>query len=151
MTNICPSNPCDTHDKRATCVTSGNETLCLCTSGFTGTRCSVNKQCSTPHAETGTELVFKYLERRPGSLGMTFCRGPHPSTRFYVCVNSDDNSFWSGQGSKCKGKEIEGTTSTTPSPDNSWTTPDQVVVILYFLLLLIFPCFSYFLRRCKKS
>ncbi|XP_078380024.1 uncharacterized protein LOC144662970, partial [Oculina patagonica] len=45
MSNICPSNPCNLHDRRATCVyTSGNETLCLCTSGFMGKACSVKKQ-----------------------------------------------------------------------------------------------------------
>ncbi|KAL9963679.1 hypothetical protein ACROYT_G027208 [Oculina patagonica] len=74
MSNICPSNPCHSN---ATCVyTSGNETLCLCTSGFTGTRCSVNKQCATSRPEASTELDFKYLEKRPGNLAVSFCRGP---------------------------------------------------------------------------
>ncbi|KAL9963690.1 hypothetical protein ACROYT_G027220 [Oculina patagonica] len=114
MSNICPSNPCHNN---ATCVyTSGNETLCLCTSGFTGTRCSVNKQCPTPHPEASTELGLKYLEKRPGNLAVSFCRGSI-RPRFYLCVDGslpwkpdgDGNLFWSGQGLSCN----ESSTPTT--------------------------------------
>ena len=99
MSNTCPSNPCDT---KATCVyTSGNETLCLCTSGYTGLRCSVNKQCPTPHPKTNTELNFAYPGKRPGDLGMAFCSGSYPSMRYYLCVDGSYSSYWSGQGSAC--------------------------------------------------
>ena len=46
MSNTCLSKPCNS---KATCIyTSGNETLCLCPSGYTGVTCSTNKQCPLP-------------------------------------------------------------------------------------------------------
>ena len=51
MSNTCASKPCAS---KATCVyTSGNETLCLCPSGYTGLKCAVNKQCPTPSPLAG--------------------------------------------------------------------------------------------------
>ncbi len=100
MTNTCQSKPCDSN---ATCVyTSGSETLCLCSSGYTGTKCSVNKQCPTPHPKVGTELSFSYFGTRPGDLGISLCSGSYPSMRYYLCVdNSSHSSYWSGQGVAC--------------------------------------------------
>ncbi|XP_078380280.1 uncharacterized protein LOC144663243 [Oculina patagonica] len=99
MSNTCPSNPCDS---KATCVyTSGNETLCLCPSGYTGLKCSVNKQCPKPNPKASTELNFAYPGKRPGDLGMAFCFGSYPSMRYYVCVDGSFSSNWSGQGSAC--------------------------------------------------
>ncbi|XP_078380023.1 uncharacterized protein LOC144662969 [Oculina patagonica] len=147
MSNICPSNPCHNN---ATCVyTSGNETLCLCTSGFTGTRCSVNKQCPTPHPEASTEHGLKYLEKRPGNLAVSFC-GDTSRSRFYVCVDGDGNSHWSGQGPNCTEKEE--TTSTTPTPSINWPIPFMPVVLplimtYVWLPLVLWSCFN----RCKKA
>ncbi|KAL9964272.1 hypothetical protein ACROYT_G027890 [Oculina patagonica] len=99
VSNTCPSNPCDS---KATCVyTSGNETLCLCSSGYSGMTCSVNKQCPGPSPKASTELNFAYPRKRPGYLGMAFCSGSNPSMRYYVCVDGSYSSYWSGQGSAC--------------------------------------------------
>ncbi|XP_078380020.1 uncharacterized protein LOC144662966 [Oculina patagonica] len=144
MSNICPSNPCYNN---ATCVyTSGNETLCLCTSGFTGTKCSVNKQCPTPHPEASTEHGLKYLEKRPGNLLVSFCRGSPPSTRFYLCVDSDDNSSWSGQGSRCRENE-EKKEETTQSSTTNW---DILVIAISLLVVMVFSLLIiqlFYLRR----
>ena len=70
MSNTCLSKPCNS---KATCIyTSGNETLCLCPSGYTGVTCSTNKQCPTPYPLAGTELVFYHSGKRPGDLGFSF-------------------------------------------------------------------------------
>lgn len=96
MINTCQSEPCDS---KANCVyTSGNETLCLCSSGYTGTKCSVNKQCPTPHPKAGTELSFAYFGNRPGDLGISSCSGSYPSMRYYLCVDNSHSSHWSGRG-----------------------------------------------------
>ena len=102
MSNTCLSKPC--HSK-ATCIyTSGNETLCLCPSGYTGVTCSANKQCPTPYPLSGTELNFAYPGKRPGDLGVSFCRGPYPSVRFSLCVDMKYSAspYWSKQGKACR-------------------------------------------------
>lgn len=111
MANICPSRPCGS---KATCVyTSGNETLCLCRSGYTGIRCSVNKQCPKRYSKPDTELNFENLGNRPGDLGMTFCSGSYPSLRYYLCVDGNYSSHWSGQGSSACTRGEPSTTVTT--------------------------------------
>ena len=118
MSNTCLSKPC--HSK-ATCIyTSGNETLCLCPSGYTGVTCSTNKQCPTPYPLSGTEMNFAYPGKRPGDLGFSFCSGSYPSVRFAVCVESKYrvNPYWSRQGSACR----KGNTGSTSSPRTPWYT-----------------------------
>lgn len=104
MANICPSRPCGS---KAACIyTSGNETLCLCRSGYTGVKCSVNKQCPTRYQNPDSELNFENLGNRPGDLGMTFCSRSSPSLRYYLCVDGIYTSQWKGQGSSvCTGRE----------------------------------------------
>ena len=104
MANICPSRPCGS---KATCVyTSGNETLCLCRSGYTGVKCTVNKQCPTRYQNPDSELNFENLGNRPGDLGMTFCSRSSPSLRYYLCVDGIYTSQWRGQESSvCTGRE----------------------------------------------
>ncbi|KAL9963689.1 hypothetical protein ACROYT_G027218, partial [Oculina patagonica] len=117
-----------------------------CTSGFTGTRCSLNKQCPTPHPEASTEHGLKYLEKRPGNLAVSFCRGSPPSTRFYLCVDSDDNSSWSGQGSRCREKE-EKKEETTQSSTTNW---DILVIAISLLVAMVFSLLIiqlFYLRR----
>ena len=95
MSNTCLSKPCNS---KATCIyTSGNETLCLCPSGYTGVTCSTNKQCPTPYPLSGRELNFAYPGKRPGDLGVSFCRGPYPSVRFSLCVDMKYSAspYWS--------------------------------------------------------
>lgn len=100
MSNTCPSKPCHGN---ATCVyTSGNETLCLCPSGYTGVTCSISKQCPTPLPIVGRELTIAYKRRRPGDLSMCFCRGTHPSVRFSLCTDGSYSSKWSRQGLACR-------------------------------------------------
>ena len=102
MSNTCLSKPCNS---KATCIyTSGNETLCLCPSGYTGVTCSTNKQCPTPYPLSGTELNFAYPGKRPGDLGVSFCRGPYPSVRFSLCVDMKYSAspYWSKQGKACR-------------------------------------------------
>ena len=113
MANICPSKPCGS---KGTCVyTSGNETLCLCRSGYTGIQCSVNKQCPARHQNPDTELNFETLGNRPGDLGMTFCSGSYPSLRYYLCVNGIYTSQWKGQGSSvCTRREASTTVPAAP-------------------------------------
>ncbi|XP_078380026.1 uncharacterized protein LOC144662974 [Oculina patagonica] len=170
MSNSCPSNPCHNN---ATCVyTSGNETLCLCTSGFTGTRCSVNKQCPTPHPEASTEIGLKYLEKRPGNLAVSFC-GDTSRSRFYLCVDGDDNSFWSGQEMICKDYKNERSTTaspttpyknptttyatpttsyTTPTPSINWPIPFMPVVLPLIMTYVWLPFILWHsLKRCKKA
>ena len=116
MSNTCPSKPCNS---KASCIyTSGNETLCLCPSGYTGVTCSTNKQCPTPYPLSGTELNFAYPGKRPGDLGFSFCSGSYPSVRFAVCVESkySVNPYWSRQGSSCR----IGNTGSTSSPWTPW-------------------------------
>ena len=104
MANICPSRPCGS---KATCVyTFGNETLCLCSSGYTGVKCTVNKQCPTRYQNPDSELNFENLGNRPGDLGMTFCSRSSPSLRYYLCVDGIYISQWRGQESSvCTGRE----------------------------------------------
>ena len=126
MSNTCLSNPCNS---KATCIyTSGNETLCLCPSGYTGVTCSTNKQCPTPYPLSGTELNFTYPGKRPGDLGFSFCSGSYPSVRFAVCVESkySVNPYWSRQGSACRIGNTESTSSfwtpwNLPTTERSWT------------------------------
>ena len=126
MSNTCLSKPCDS---KATCIyTSGNETLCLCPSGYTGVTCSTNKQCPTPYPLSGTELNFAYPGKRPGDLGFSFCSGSYPSVRFAVCVESkySVNPYWSRQGSACRIGNTESTSSfwtpwNLPTTERSWT------------------------------
>ena len=118
MSNTCLSKPCNS---KATCIyTSGNETLCLCPSGYTGVTCSTNKQCPTPYPLSGTEMNFAYPGKRPGDLGFSFCSGSYPSVRFAVCVESKYrvNPYWSRQGSACR----KGNTGSTSSPRTPWYT-----------------------------
>ena len=115
MANICPSKPCGS---KATCVyTSGNETLCLCPSGYTGVKCSVNQQCPVRYQNPDTELNFENLGSRPGDLGMTFCSSPSPSLRYYLCVDGINTSHWRGQGSSvCTRREARTIVTTTSKP-----------------------------------
>ena len=116
MSNTCPSKPCNS---KASCIyTSGNETLCLCPSGYTGVTCSTNKQCPTPYPLSGTEMNFAYPGKRPADLGFSFCSGSYPSVRFAVCVESkySVNPYWSRQGSSCR----MGNTGSTSSPWTPW-------------------------------
>lgn len=104
MSNTCPSRPCDS---KATCIyTSGNETLCLCPSGYTGPTCSVNEECSKPFPKANTEVNFDYSGKRPGDLGFAFCSGSYPSKRYYLCVDGSLGSSWRGQGSLCTREEL---------------------------------------------
>ena len=104
MSNTCPSRPCDS---KATCIyTSGNETLCLCPSGYTGPTCSVNEECSKPFPKANTEVNFAYSGKRPGDLGFAFCSGSYPSKRYYLCVDDGLGSSWRGQGSLCTREEL---------------------------------------------
>ena len=125
MANICPSRPCGV---KATCVyTSGNETLCLCRSGYTGVKCSVNKQCPARYQNPDTELNFENLANRPGDLGMTFCSGSSPSLRYYLCVDDIYTSHWKGQGSSvCTGREASTIITTTPEPMQTTGTPKAI-------------------------
>ena len=152
MSNTCPSNPCDT---KATCVyTSGNETLCLCTSGYTGLRCSVNKQCPTPHPKTNTELNFAYPGKRLGDLGMAFCSDSYPSMRYYLCVDGSYSSYWSGQGSACTGEDP--TTAPTAKPinfdDNPIVVPVVITlaVVMQILLPFVLWCCAFCKKLCKE-
>ena len=114
MANFCPSKPCGAKD---TCVyTSGNETLCLCRSGYTGVKCLVNKQCPARYQKLDTGLNFKNLGNRPGDLGMTFCSESRPSLRYYLCVDGNYTSHWTGQGSSvCTRLKEPSSTITAPS------------------------------------
>ena len=121
MSNTCLSKPCDS---KATCIyTSGNETLCLCPSGYTGVTCSTNKQCPTPYPLAGTELNFAYFRKRPGDLGFSFCSGSYPSVRFALCMEGTYrvNPYWSRQGSACRTWNT-GSTSSSRTPWNTQTT-----------------------------
>ena len=156
MSNKCPSNPCFS---KATCVyTSANETLCLCTSGYTGLRCSVNKQCPLPHPKAELGLNFEYLGKRPGDLAMTFCSGWNPSVRFYLCVEGSFNSYWSGQGPACTREYPTtasfGGTKPTPQPkalsfdDNPKVIP--AVISVAVLVQILLPFFLWCCAFCKK-
>ena len=121
MSNTCLAKPCDS---KATCIyTSGNETLCLCPSGYTGVTCSTNKQCPTPYPLAGTELNFAYFRKRPGDLGFSFCSGSYPSVRFALCMEGTYrvNPYWSRQGSACRTWNT-GSTSSSRTPWNTQTT-----------------------------
>ena len=174
MSNTCLSKPCNS---KATCIyTSGNETLCLCPSGYTGVTCSTNKQCPTPYPLSGTEMNFAYPGKRPGDLGFSFCSGSYPSVRFAVCVESkySVNPYWSRQGSSCR----IGNTGSTSSPwtpwnprttERSWTpwkppTPGArhinfddnpvitpVVLTSAVILELLLPFIIYCCAVCKKK
>lgn len=121
MSNACPSQPC--HSK-ATCVyTSGNETLCLCPSGYTGVRCSVNlNSCPIPSPIVGRESYFTYSKRRlPGDLGISFCNGSYPSVRFSVCTDGNHSSYWIRKGMPC----LKGQYPRTENPTGeAFTTED---------------------------
>ena len=168
MSNTCLSKPCDS---KATCIyTSGNETLCLCPSGYTGVTCSTNKQCPTPYPLAGTELVFYHSRKRPGDLGFSFCSGSYPSVRFAVCVESkySVNPYWSRQGSACHIGNTGGTSSPrTPwNPRTPWKSPTPrarrvnfddnpvitpVVLTSAVILELLLPFIIYCCSMCRKK
>ena len=164
MSNNCASKPCD---NKAKCVyTSGNETLCLCISGYTGVTCSINKQCLTPSPSVGTELNFAYQGKRPGDLGVSFCSGSYPSVRFSLCVDNygSYSSYWSRRGRACR-------TATTNPPRKSTTrspwepqTPSAAPINIDdipYLVPVVFTCATilqvflpfviFFCAKCMKG
>ena len=119
MSNTCLSNPCNS---KATCIyTSGNETLCLCPTGYRGVTCSTYKQCPIPYPLAGTELNFAYSGYGPGDLGVSFCSGRYPSVRFSLCVDMkySANPYWSRQGRACR----RGNTGSDSFPWTPWYAP----------------------------
>ena len=163
MANICPSKPCGSN---GTCVyTSGNETLCLCRSGYTGVKCSVNKQCPARYKKPDTELNFEYLGNRPGDLAMTLCRRSYPSLSYYLCVDGTYTSHWRGQGSSiCTRREASTTVTpqlgfsflqTTGKPKAMPTFKDYLFVLpLAIILQVSLPfaivLFAFCKRRCQE-
>ncbi|KAL9963686.1 hypothetical protein ACROYT_G027215 [Oculina patagonica] len=161
MSNICPSNPCDS---KATCFnTTDNETLCLCTSGFTGLRCSVNKQCPPSNK-------FVYLERRPGDLGLSFCSGSYPSTTFHLCVDGNYSSYWSGEASLCEEEngtfgtmtsnatqdslpdpQSQGTLKTKPINFDDYPFVIPFVIIIAILVQILLPFVLWRYASCKRK
>ncbi|XP_078380025.1 uncharacterized protein LOC144662972 [Oculina patagonica] len=161
MSNICPSNPCDS---KATCVnTTDNETLCLCTSGFTGLQCSVNKQCPPSNK-------FVYLERRPGDLGLSFCSGSYPSTTFHLCVDGNYSSYWSGEASLCEEEngtfgtmtsnatqdslpdpQSQGTLKTKPINFDDYPFVIPFVIIIAILVQILLPFVLWRYASCKRK
>ena len=122
------------------------------------TQCSVNKQCPTPQHKVSTELNFVYLRKRPGDLGVAFCSGSHPSTRYYLCVPSSYSSYWSGQGSFCSAKDP--TTPVTPKvkpvinfDDNASVVPAVITVAVLAQILLPFVlwCCALCRQACKET
>ena len=169
MSNTCLSKPCNS---KATCIyTSGNETLCLCPSGYTGVTCSTNKQCPTPYPSAGTELNFAYFGKRPGDIGFSFCGGLYPSVRFSLCRDSNySNPYWFKVGGDCHRVN----TGRTSPPWSSWNpgktqgpwkpptvrarhnfdnNPIIVSVVLtsVALLELLVPFIIYCCAVCKKK
>ena len=124
MSNSCPSKPCHGN---ATCVyTSRNDMLCLCPPGYTGVKCSVNKQCPTPTPIAGKELNVVYHGKRPGDLGVSFCSTSYPSVRFSLCVDDRYYTVWNRRGIACGNARNPSTTYTrrpwnTATP-NPWFT-----------------------------
>ena len=121
-------------------------------------QCSVNKQCPTPQPKVSTELNFVYLGKRPGDLGMAFCSGSHPSTRYYLCVPSSYSSYWSGQGSICSAKDptIRGKPKAKPAinfDDNPSVVPAviTVAVLVQILLPFVLWCCALCRQACKEE
>ena len=177
MSNTCPSKPCYGN---ANCVyTSGNETLCVCPPGYSGLRCSVNKQCPIPSPILLTELNFAYPGRRPGDLGMSFCSGPYPSFRFSLCIKGSRSPFWSRQGSACRQRVVTRSPTPTRTPVPATTTPwwyhrrtfetptakpinfddnstilitvIPAAIFLQILLPFVVFCGAFCYRKCKKD
>lgn len=166
MTNTCASKPCNNNAK---CIyTSGNETLCLCSSAYTGVTCAVNKQCPTRSPSDSTELNFDYPGNRPGYLGMSFCRGWYPSFTFYLCVDGYGNrSYWNRQGRICRTISHSGTTPTTRPTTRIWWQPQTptaapmnfddipyivpVVMTGATVLQFLLPFVIYYCARCMKG
>ena len=124
MSNSCPSKPCHGN---ATCVyTSRNDTLCLCPPGYTGVKCSVNKQCPTPTPIVGKELNVVYHGKRPGDLGVSFCSTSYPSVRFSLCVDGRYYTVWNRRGIACGNARNPSTTYTrrpwNTATSNPWFT-----------------------------
>ena len=123
MSNTCPSKPCNS---KAACIyTFGNETLCLCPTGYRDMTCSTYKQCPVPYPLTGTELNFAYSGYGPSDLGVSFCRGRYPSVRFSLCVDMkySANPCWSRQGKACR----RGNTGSDSFPWPPWYAPTPEV------------------------
>ena len=118
-------------------------------------QCSVDKQCPTPQPKVRTELNFVYLGKRPGDLGMAFCSGSHPSTRYYLCVPSSSySSHWSGQGSFCSVKDPTTLGSPKAKPainfdDNPSVVP--AVITVAFLLQILLPFVLWCCALCRQS
>ena len=171
MSNTCPTKPCDS---KAKCVyNSGNETLCLCPSGYTGLTCSVNKECPKPFPKANTEVDFAHSGTRPGDLGFAFCSGSYPSMRYYLCVDGSFSSYWRGQGSLCTGGDTSTPTwypGTRKTPwyhqrsvgpaqakpinfdDNPIVVPVviSVAVLVQILLPFVLWCFALCKTSCKE-
>ena len=118
------------------------------------TQCSMNNECPTPQPKFGTELNFVYLGKRPGDLGMSFCRGSYPSTRYYLCVPSSYSSYWSGQGSFCSAKDPTtlGTPKAKPAinfDDNPSVVP--VVITVAVLVQILLPFVLWFCALCGQA
>jgi len=135
----------DMPDLRVLC--RGNKANCI-------SQCSVNKQCPTPQPKVNTELHIVYLGKRPGDLGMAFCSGSHPSTRYYLCVPGRITSYWSGQGSSCSATDPTalGTPKAKPAinfDDNPSVVPAVITVAVLMQILL--PCVLWNCALCKKE
>lgn len=121
-------------------------------------QCSVNKQCPTPQPKVSTELNFVYLGKRPGDLGMAFCSGSHPDTRYYLCAPGSITSYWSGQGSSCSAKDPNALSTPKAKPainfdDNPRTVPAviTVAVLMQILLPFVLWCCALCRQSCKKE
>ena len=121
-------------------------------------QCSVNKQCPIPQPKVSTELNFVYLGKRPGDLGMAFCSGSHPSTRYYLCVPGSITSYWSGQGSSCSAKDPTALSTPKAKPainfdDNPSAVPAviTVAVLMQILLPFVLWCCALCRQSCKKE
>jgi len=170
MSNTCPTKPCDSNAK---CVySSGNETLCLCPSGYMELTCSVNKEYPKPFPKANTEVYFAHSGKRPGDLGFAFCSGSYPSIRYYLCVDGSFSSYWRGQGSLCTGGDASTPTwypgtrktpwyhqrSVSPAQakpinfdDNPIVVPVviSVAVLVQILLPFVLWCFALCKTSCK--
>ena len=116
MSNTCWSRPCYSNAK---CVyTSGNETLCLCATGYTGVTCSTYKQCPVKTRLANTVQDSEHVGRRPGDLGVSFCTYSNPSMRFSICMDGSISPFWMGQGKACR--------AVLPTPYRKTSGPTQI-------------------------
>ena len=104
------TNPC--RNGGSCTYTSGNETLCLCNSGYRGTSCATkSKPCARPNFSNTVNIYYQGVN--PGLYASGFCATGSPSYIYAVCRQGRFGSTWQTSGT-CSSPTLAPQTSRRP-------------------------------------